>query len=483
MVNDSTYDNVPLATRLEGRYVVADTSSLLMEGTGLLAKIRDCYLVIPDVVVQELENKRTDQRIGFLARDWLRLIEEIRAENGIAISTGVSLEEYDEVTLIIEPNHSSQKSLPIHLQTGSVDSTILAVAKNLQKEDKNVVVLSNDVPMRIHATLCKMEAYEVNATTFDKAPVEPFTGHYSVEITEEEYIATNAPQSDEKAAIRKLETLIFDKLPDNFAESAAIEVMLEGDDEPLYNLIVRNGELSKIERKRAASGIKARTLEQDIALEYLYAPPEDVSIVSLAGRAGSGKTLLTVAVGIQELKAGNYQKVIVFRSLHEMGAGQEMGFLPGGVNEKMEAWAGAIYDALDVIAEKKKPGRKNSNENTLKAAQQDEAKKLKELIEVSPITYLRGRSLAKTYLVIEEAQNFSRKELLNILSRVGEGSKIVFTFDAAQVDNRFLQSGSKADIWSVVDSLKNEELFAHITLMKTERSRVADIASRILESN
>lgn len=163
-----------------------------------------------------------------------------------------------------------------------------------------------------------------------------------------------------------------------------------------------------------------------------------------------------------------------------MGQGQEMGFLPGNVDEKMAAWAGAILDALDVIAGANKTIRRKSGGHA-DTALQEEAKRLREMIEISPITYLRGRSLANTYIVLEEAQNFSRNEILNILSRVGEGSKVVLTFDAAQVDNKFLQTGPKSDIWSVIDDLKNSDLFAHITLLKTERSRVAELASTILE--
>ena len=203
-------------------------------------------------------------------------------------------------------------------------------------------------------------------------------------------------------------------------------------------------------------------------------PASQVPIVSLGGSAGTGKTLVAVATGINELKY-HYDKIIVFRSLHELGQGQEIGFLPGDVNDKMAAWSGAVFDAIDVIASKgrsKTQGKPDDNK----------IKKYKEMVEIAPITFLRGRSLARTFMILEEAQNFSRNEILNILSRAGEGSKVVLTFDAAQVDNRFLQSGKHADIWSVVDSLKDSDLFAHITLKQTERSEVAELAASILEN-
>ena len=234
----------------------------------------------------------------------------------------------------------------------------------------------------------------------------------------------------------------------------------------LISGVLHGSRLEPLKRKTRAARVVARTKEQDVAVAYLKSAACGVPIVSLGGSAGTGKTLLAVASAIDEWQARNYQKVIVFRSLHEMGQGQEMGFLPGNVDEKMEAWAGAVFDAIDVLAN----------------AEQSLVKQFREIVEVSPITYLRGRSLANTFIILEEAQNFSRSEILNILSRVGQDSKVVLTFDAAQVDNRFLQSGKHADIWSVIEDLKTNKLFAHITLVRTERSEVAELASRILES-
>lgn len=210
-------------------------------------------------------------------------------------------------------------------------------------------------------------------------------------------------------------------------------------------------------------------------MSWLRTPADVIPIVSLGGSAGTGKTLVTMAVAFEELKRKSYDKIMVFRSLHELGQGQEIGFLPGDVNDKMAAWSGAVFDAIDVIASK---SRKAKSETSRDA----EVKRLREMVEIAPITFLRGRSLANTFIILEEAQNFSRSEILNILSRAGVGSKIVLTFDAAQVDNRFLQSGKNADIWSVVDSLKDSELFAHVTLQKTERSQVAELASGLLEN-
>lgn len=476
-MTDSKAQIASFSDSLNGKVVVADTSSLLIAGTGLLSAIKSCTLVIPAVVVSELEAKRTHPTLGFLSREWLRLLEDLRVSHGRELATGVKLKEFEDVKIRVEPNHSAQAVLPLHLQNGSNDSTVLAVAKSLSNESKEitVVVLSNDVPMRIKATLdLDLDAYEFSATNVLGA--KAFNGRYEISISHDEF----EPIMEEELT-EEQRNLIFSKLPSDISKTAFIECKVEGT-KFSDQFVLSNGELTKVFRKQKAHGICGRTVEQDVAISYLRKSADDVPIVSLGGGAGTGKTLLTLAVGLDELAKKNYQKVIVFRSLHEMGAGQEMGFLPGGVNEKMEAWAGAVFDAIDVLAATKKTLKNKSDlyrDNALK----DEVAKLRSMVEVSPITYLRGRSLADSYIVLEEAQNFSRSEILNILSRAGQGSKIVLTFDSAQVDNKYLQSGKDADIWSVIDSLKNENLFAHMTLTKTERSRVAELASKILEGS
>lgn len=489
MTTGSLQNNmVSLAEALRGKVVVTDTSSLLMAGTDLLDVLGDCHLVIPAVVVSELEDKRSHGTLGFLARTWLRLLEDLRVSEGALLKSGVPLGDYQNLDIQVEPNHSAQESLPKHLRNGSNDSTILAVAQNLSGEGRDVVLLSNDMPMRLHATLdLGIAAHEFNATQLVGA--KPFNGRYTVDLSNDEYLGSGMHrrrQPMDDGSLDALGELVMPRLGEDHAANAVVDVTLEG--ATLCTVLLMDGFLYHLGHKNRASRIEARTPEQDVALEYLRKDPEELPIVSLGGGAGTGKTLLTMATAIEELRSGHYQKVIVFRSLHEMGQGQEMGFLPGTVAEKMEAWAGAVFDAIDVLAmasqsrggrTKKGPNREGGESTG--EAQKAEVKRLREMVEISPITYLRGRSLANTFMVLEEAQNFSRSEILNILSRVGQGSKIVITFDAAQVDNRFLQSGKNADIWSVIDTLQDSPLFAHITLVQTERSQVAELASRILE--
>ena len=456
---------------MDGKIVVADTSSLLVSGINLLEDLNNCQLVIPAVVVQELENNRNHNTVGFIAREWLRFLEQMRVQYGTQLSSGVPVDDSKNLQIRIEPNHSNQSVLPTHLRDGSHDSTILSVAKNLANEtEKEVIVLSNDVPMRLHATLdLSLDSTEYSSTEVEG--VVPFSGIYNVTVSNSEYseILDKIIDRDWIEAKMKLE-----------AQNARVIVSLESG-EQVEDLIVRGDRVNRIGRKQKAFGMVGRTIEQDIAMTYLKEPPESLPVVSLGGGAGTGKTLMSVAVGLEELKQHHYQKMIIFRSLHELGQGQEMGFLPGGIDDKMDPWAGAIWDALDVLASFRKPLKKNAGPGAVND-QLEEAKRLRTMVEISPITYLRGRSLSNSYIVLEEAQNFSKSEILNILSRVGEGTKIVLTFDSNQVDSRFLQAGDKADIWTVIDKLKGEEIFAHMTLKKTERSKVAEIASKILEN-
>lgn len=470
----SKKQSISLSESLKGRVVVADTSSLLIAGTHLVDVLSDCRLVIPAVVVKELEDKRSHATLGFLAREWLRLIEGYRVTEPENLRAGVSIDGSDGVTLQIEPNHTNQKSLPTHLQDGSHDSTILAVAKNLTDEAKDVVLLSNDMPMRLHATLdLNIDAYEFFSINKD---LKPFVGRFQLDVGGNEDLVGWNPREDMG---RDLRDRVIANLPEDAPSTSYTEIFIGGETTKTA-VLSTNGVIEKVPTKNKAFGITGKTVEQDVLIELLRKSPEELPVVTIGGSAGTGKTLLTIAVALEELKYSHYEKIVIFRSLHELGEGQEMGFLPGTVEDKMGPWAGAIYDAIDTLARVNHPLKKNATAVDVEK-QKAEARKYREMIQVEPITYLRGRSLANTFMVLEEAQNFSQREILNILSRAGQGTKIVGTFDSNQVDNRFLKSGKDADVWSVVNHLKDTEIFAHITLTKTERSRVAEVASRILE--
>lgn len=453
--------------------IVADTSALLIRGTDLLRTLPNhSELIIPSVVLGELESKRTSPKIGFLAREWLRLLEDLRVEHDNRLRTGVKVPDKftsKSISIRVEPNHTNQEILPLQLRNGSKDSTILAVTKSFSVEfpDKRVALISNDVPMRMYCTLeLGVPAFEVSSVAIDS--VEPFTGRFEITLGINEVSDLLAENGNESVvlykAVKNLDSSVYRFL---------VDVV---DDSGVYvNSFVKVGdEILRVPRHgNRAKGISPRTLEQRVALSYLLEDAETLPLVSVAGSAGTGKTILALAAGLEGVHKKIYRKVVVFRSLHEMGAGQEMGFLPGTVEEKMGPWSGAVTDAIEVIARNSKKKNQSVSPDDLAVLSRD--------VEVSPISYLRGRSITDTFMILDEAQNFSRYELLNILSRAGAGTKVVMLFDSNQIDNRFLQSGANAEVWSVVDSLKSSKLFGHISLVRTERSPVAELAASILD--
>jgi len=462
---------------LENKLIVVDTSSLLMNGTKLLKVLKNCTLVLPNVVINELENNRTDSSVGSFARQWLRLLEKLRVEYGSTLKLGVELHDEDNVMLKIEANHTNQETLPKHLVNGSNDSTILAIANNLKNDpavSDDIVLMSNDVPMRLHATISLgLPAFEYTAAAVSNS--EPWSGKQKVILSDEEYyvLKSELKSEDDIIDIQEYDFLI-NQLNAEISNSI-VAVALEEDPTVIVDYFdLADDELGTIDRKVHASKIIGRSLEQDVALSYLKESFETLPIVSLGGSAGTGKTLMAIAAGLEAVKNGEYSKILVLKSLHEMGQGQEIGFLPGDLTEKISAWSGSILDAVDVIALSQQSGKKDPEKlKNLK-------KQLFDYIEIAPITYLRGRSLTNSYIVVEEAQNFSRNELINVITRCGLGSKLVLTFDANQCDNKFLKSGKDNDVWTVVRDFSKSDLFAHITLTKTERSKLAEFAANLL---
>ena len=457
--------------RLHMQYVtlksilVADTSSLLMAGTTILSTISPhSMLVIPSVVVSELEGKRHDRTVGAFARSWLHMLENMRCTYGVAARDGVTVDDDRDITVVVEPNHTNQACLPLHLRDGSHDSTVLAVALNIAHEigeadghgSPVVTVLSNDVPMRLHATFDMGLAAEGIATS-SVTDSAVFSGVVDVTLDDNElehlYAHDNNDENDRviqflrDRGMNDMSAVVC--IRDRFGATAGDKVVVSGD-------------VHDMKQWPSVCGVDARSLEQAVAITYLL--DSSLAMVSLAGRAGTGKSLVALACGISEVKRSHYEKVTVFRSLHEMGVGQELGFLPGDVGDKMAPWTSAVKDSLDAI-------RRHA----------PVVGDISRMVSVNPISYLRGRSLVDQYIVVEEAQNFSRTELLNIISRIGEGSKLVLVFDPAQVDARYLQSGDNADVWSVVNGFRGTDFFAHITLTQTERSPVAQKAAELLE--
>jgi PhoH-like ATPase len=214
-------------------------------------------------------------------------------------------------------------------------------------------------------------------------------------------------------------------------------------------------------RDRDAFGIHGRSAEQRVALDLLLDP--DVGIVSLGGRAGTGKSALALCAGLEAvLERQLHQKVLVFRPLYAVG-GQDLGYLPGSEGEKMAPWAQAVFDTLGSVTSR------NVIEEVL----------ARDLLEVQPLTHIRGRSLHDAFVIVDEAQSLERNVLLTVLSRIGQNSRVVLTHDVAQRDN--LRVGRHDGVVAVVEKLKGNPLFAHVTLTRSERSPIAALVTELLE--
>lgn len=420
---------------------VLDTSVLLADPRALL-RFKEQEIVLPVVVITELEAKRHHPELGYFARSALRLLDDLRIEHG-RLDTPVPVGE-DGGTLRVELNHTDPLVLPAGFRLGDNDTRILAVAKNLATEGREVVVVSKDLPMRVKASACGLVAQEYR----NQLAVESgWTGMRELDISAEEM--------DQLYEHGRLEHLEAAELPCH----TGLKLL-----SPRGSGLGRVGpdkQVRLVRGDRDAFGLHGRSAEQRIALDLLL--DLDVGIVSLGGRAGTGKSALALCAGLEAvMERRQHSKVVVFRPLYAVG-GQELGYLPGDQGEKMNPWGQAVFDTLSALVSREVV------EEILDRG----------LLEVLPLTHIRGRSLHDAFVIVDEAQSLERNVLLTVLSRIGQNSKVVLTHDVAQRDN--LRVGRHDGVVAVVEALKGHPLFAHITLTRSERSPIAALVTDLLE--
>ncbi|RRJ86476.1 PhoH family protein [Gulosibacter macacae] len=419
-----------------------DTSVLLSDPRALL-RFAEHEVVIPIIVITELEKKRHDPEIGYFARQALRLLDQFRISHGrldFPIPVG------DEGgTLRVELNHSNQQVLPSGMQLGDNDSRILAVAANLAAEGCDVTVVSKDLPMRVKASSIGIAADEYR---HELARDTGYTGLSQIDLGGE---AMNALYEEEE-----ISTEAVDGLPVNTS------VVISSERGSALGRVIGDQRVRLVRGDRDVFGVHGRSAEQRLAIDLLLDP--SVGIVSLGGNAGTGKSALALAAGLESvLERGLQRKIMVFRPLYAVG-GQELGYLPGDQDEKMNPWGQAVYDTLSSIV----------SENVL-----DEVID-RGMLEILPLTHIRGRSLHDAFVVVDEAQSLERNVLLTMLSRIGQNSRVVLTHDVAQRDN--LRVGRHDGIASVIETLKGHRLFGHITLTRSERSEIAALVTELLDA-
>lgn len=432
-------DLIPDPPRL--RTHVLDTSVLLADPT-CLARFAEHEVVLPVVVLTELEGKRHHAELGWAAREALRSLERLRLRHG---SLTEALPVNDEGgTLRVELNHQDTRSLPPALTADNNDHRILAVAKNLADEGHDVVVVTKDLPLRLKASIVGLDADEYRN---EQARDTGWTGFVELDV--------EADVIDELFEERVVDLAVARDLPCHAG------VALTNGSQSALGRVHPDKRIHLITGDRSLFDVRGRSAEQRVAIDVLADP--EIGIVSLGGRAGTGKSVLALAAGLEAvLEQGTHSRVMVFRPLYAVG-GQDLGFLPGDRDEKMGPWGAAVVDALQALA-----GREVVEEVLAR-----------DLLEVLPLTHIRGRSLTDAFVVIDEAQNLERGVLLTALSRLGEGSRVVLTHDVGQRDN--LRVGRHDGITSVIEKLTGHPLFAHVTLARAERSAVAALVTRVLE--
>ncbi|WP_082126646.1 PhoH family protein [Allosalinactinospora lopnorensis] len=433
----------------ERRTYVLDTSVLLADPAAI-TRFAEHEVVLPIVVITELESKRYHPELGYFAREALHRLDDLRIANG-GLDVDVPVNEQGG-TLRVELNHSDPTILPAGFRLGDNDTRILTVARTLQAgrdadiegAEGDVVLVSKDLPMRIKASSIGLTSDEYRA---ELAIEHGWTGMAEFDVPAHEISELFEHGSTDIEAVRDLP-----------CHTGLVLVSERG---KALGRVLPDKSVKVVKGDRDVFGLHGRSAEQRIALDLLTDP--EIGIVSMGGRAGTGKSALALCAGLEAvLERNQHRKIMVFRPLYAVG-GQDLGYLPGNENEKMSPWSQAVHDTLSAVA---------SQEVIDEVVDRG-------MLEVLPLTHIRGRSLHDAFVIVDEAQSLERGVLLTVLSRLGENSRVVLTHDVAQRDN--LRVGRYDGVVAVVEKLKGHPLFSHITLTRSERSPIAALVTEMLE--
>jgi len=426
------------------RTYVLDTSVLLADPLAI-SRFDEHRAVLPIVVVTELEAKRHHPELGFFARQALRYLDDLRIEYG-RLDADLPIGDSGG-TVRVELNHSDPQVLPPGFRLGDNDTRILSVARSLAADGEDVVLVSKDLPLRIKAASLGLTAEEYRA----EMPADSgWTGMAE--------LAVSAADIEQLYNTGSLDCADARDLPCHTGLVLSAGGLGGGS---ALGRVLPDKSVRLVRGDREAFGLRGRSAEQRVALDLLLDP--EVGIVSLGGRAGTGKSALALCAGLEAvMDRRQHRKVVVFRPLYAVG-GQDLGYLPGSEADKMNPWAQAVYDTLSAVTSQ---------------AVIDEVL-ARDMFEVLPLTHIRGRSLHDSFVIVDEAQSLERGVLLTVLSRIGSGSRVVLTHDVAQRDN--LRVGRHDGVVAVIEKLKGHPLFAHVTLVRSERSQIAALVTEMLE--
>jgi PhoH-like ATPase len=430
------------------RINVIDSSVLLSEGKNAIYGFGSDKIVIPLVVVTEVAGKRNDPDLGYQAREVLREITKLKSEGDIR--TGVALENGG--TLQVEVNHIDTSELPKSIRDiNNNDMRILAVAHALQKEvdGQEVILVTQDITLQIIASVVGVEtiAFEGIKKIDKDQYINKITEiHVDDDVIDELYKTGQVNLGDIDVPIN---TAILFKTHDETNSALAI---------------ARAAWLFELVKTTKIGKTESKSKEQAVAINHLM--DDKIGVVSLGGRAGSGKSMLSLAAAINLVQDSKtpYEKIVMFRPMNAVGGSdQELGFLPGTMDEKLAPIMEPVYDAL----------------STFMIKQDVDRIKRDKLIEFRSIAHARGSSLSKSIIIVDEVQNLSKSTIGTLLTRAGMSSRVFLLWDVNQTDAKYI--GKYEGIFKVVRYLLGKKLFAHVSLVKSERSAIAEMASGILE--
>lgn len=435
---------------------VLDTNVLLHDYK-CVYNFQDNDIVIPIVALEELDKfKKGNDSLNFNAREVTRVLDELIGKNdpikGISIGKGHG-------KLFLALGQKYPESMKISFPEPIADHRILAIADHIRKEnpDRKVIVVSKDINLRVKAKSMGLPAEDY---TTDK-----------VQNIEDIYKGIDTMEGVESELINKIYQDHAGVSVDEFKFKREIfaheYLILKSDDNKgaLTHYDPFERKINLVEKKKIY-GIEPRNAEQAMALDALMRP--EINLISLTGKAGTGKTLLAVAAALQQ--SNIYEQIFVARPIIPL-TNQDLGFLPGDVKEKIGPYMMPLFDNIGVI-------KHQFGANSKEVHKIDEMLKDERLV-ITPLAYIRGRSLSNAFFIIDEAQNLTPHEVKTIVTRAGENVKIVFTGDVQQIDSPYLDSSSNG-LSYLTDKMKGQNLFAHMNLVKGERSALAELASDLL---
>ncbi|MGF6906897.1 PhoH family protein [Fusobacterium sp. PH5-44] len=430
---------------------VLDTN-VLIHDPYCIKNFRGNDVVLPIYVLEEIDKLKRNQNSAIQARMVSRVLDKIRKKGHL--STGVELE--NDVFFRVEIKNDLKK-LPEVLSKDLVDNYILAATIGIIEDnpDRRVIIVTKDINMRIKADALDIEVEDYQTDKVDYN--ELYDGFYEINITSEQ-----AGKYDKYGSISvdELELKGIKPLSNTYFKLNVGNKTFTGRHE--------NGKIKKfLLGDSSAWGLRARNDEQRFAMDLLL--DDNIKVVTLVGGAGTGKTLLAIATGLEQVvERRKFKKLLIARPIIPMG--KDIGYLPGDEKEKLRPWMQPIFDNIDFLSESKDERAGEKVVETLESMG---------ILKIEPLTYIRGRSIPHGYIIIDEAQNLTPLEIKTIITRVGEDTKIVFTGDPQQIDNPYLDASTNG-LTYLADRLKNEEIVGHVTLKKGERSKVAEIAVALL---